>query len=77
MVLPLAHNSNRYPLLHPLAGLSGSDNLVTFMMARFPNPLTIQGTGAGAMPTFFALTPPPFMSKAFSTYCLMFVAHNS
>ncbi|KAI9595606.1 homoserine dehydrogenase-domain-containing protein [Syncephalis fuscata] len=43
----------RYPTSHPLAGLTGSDNMVAFTTARFPSPLIIQGAGAGAAVTAF------------------------
>jgi homoserine dehydrogenase len=33
--------------------LTGSDNLVAFTTKRFPNPLIIQGAGAGAAVTAF------------------------
>ena len=38
-----------YPLSHPFAGLSGSDNLITFTTSRYNSqPLVVRGPGAGA-----------------------------
>lgn len=38
-----------YPLSHPFAGLSGSDNLITFTSSRYNSqPLVVRGPGAGA-----------------------------
>ncbi|GAA6062096.1 hypothetical protein JCM10212_002346 [Sporobolomyces blumeae] len=39
----------KYPASHPFASaLSGSDNIVSFHSKRYPSPLTVQGSGAGA-----------------------------
>ncbi|GAA6012338.1 hypothetical protein JCM11491_007099 [Sporobolomyces phaffii] len=39
----------KYPASHAFASaLSGSDNIVSFHSKRYPSPLTIQGSGAGA-----------------------------
>ncbi|KAJ1918498.1 Homoserine dehydrogenase [Coemansia sp. S100] len=45
----------RYPLDHPFASLKGSDNIIAFTTDRFPNPLIIQGAGAGAAVTAFGI----------------------
>eukprot|EP00128_Syssomonas_multiformis_P015239 Colp12_sorted_trinity150504_noHs@33570 len=41
----------RYPKSHPFASLSGSDNVIAFTTKRYPNPLIVQGAGAGAAVT--------------------------
>ncbi|EDK43422.1 Homoserine dehydrogenase [Lodderomyces elongisporus] len=38
----------KYPFDHPFASLKGSDNVVAIKTDRYPNPLIIQGAGAGA-----------------------------
>lgn len=38
----------RYPFTHPFASLKGSDNIIAFKTKRYPNPLIVQGAGAGA-----------------------------
>lgn len=38
----------QYDFGHPFASLKGSDNVVSFTTERYPNPLIIQGAGAGA-----------------------------
>ncbi|CAG8512804.1 3917_t:CDS:2 [Scutellospora calospora] len=43
------------PLSHPFATLKGSDNMIAFTTQRFPNPLIIQGAGAGAAVTAFGI----------------------
>ncbi|CAG8798417.1 16505_t:CDS:2 [Racocetra persica] len=43
------------PLSHPFAALKGSDNIIAFTTQRFPNPLIIQGAGAGAAVTAFGI----------------------
>ena len=40
---------------HPFGSLKGSDNLVSFTTKYFPNPLVIQGAGAGAAVTAFGM----------------------
>ncbi|KAJ2502344.1 Homoserine dehydrogenase [Coemansia sp. RSA 1972] len=45
----------RYPLDHPFASLKGSDNIIAFTTERFPNPLIVQGAGAGAAVTAFGI----------------------
>ncbi|CAG8646244.1 8407_t:CDS:2 [Paraglomus occultum] len=40
---------------HPFASLKGSDNIIAFTTKRFPNPLIIQGAGAGAAVTAFGI----------------------
>ena len=41
--------ATRYPASHAFASaLSGSDNIVSFHSKRYPSPLTVQGSGAGA-----------------------------
>ncbi|KAJ2787284.1 Homoserine dehydrogenase [Coemansia interrupta] len=45
----------RYALDHPFASLKGSDNIIAFTTERFPNPLIIQGAGAGAAVTAFGI----------------------
>ncbi len=45
----------QYPLSHPFAALKGSDNIIAFTTKRFPNPLIIQGAGAGAAVTAFGM----------------------
>lgn len=45
-----------YPLSHPFASLKGSDNIISFQTERFdPQPLIIQGPGAGAAVTAFGI----------------------
>ncbi|KAJ3219713.1 Homoserine dehydrogenase [Dinochytrium kinnereticum] len=44
-----------YPFSHPFASLKGSDNIVAFTTRRFPNPLIVQGAGAGAAVTAFGM----------------------
>lgn len=39
---------NKYSFDHPFASLKGSDNVVSIKTDRYPNPLIIQGAGAGA-----------------------------
>lgn len=46
---------HRYPASHPFASLKGSDNIIAFTTERFPNPLIIQGAGAGAAVTAFGI----------------------
>ncbi|CAG8644912.1 14714_t:CDS:2 [Acaulospora colombiana] len=43
------------PSSHPFASLKGSDNIISFTTQRFPNPLIIQGAGAGAAVTAFGI----------------------
>ncbi|CAG8499663.1 5019_t:CDS:2 [Ambispora leptoticha] len=43
------------PVSHPFASLKGSDNIIAFTTRRFPNPLIIQGAGAGAAVTAFGV----------------------
>ena len=43
------------PFSHPFAALKGSDNIIAFTTERFPNPLIIQGSGAGAAVTAFGI----------------------
>lgn len=38
----------KYGFDHPFASLKGSDNVVSIITERYPNPLIIQGAGAGA-----------------------------
>ncbi|KAF8003342.1 hypothetical protein HF325_002587 [Metschnikowia pulcherrima] len=38
----------KYDFDHPFASLKGSDNVVSIKTQRYPNPLIIQGAGAGA-----------------------------
>ncbi|EGV64660.1 Homoserine dehydrogenase [Yamadazyma tenuis] len=38
----------KYGFDHPFASLKGSDNVVSIKTERYPNPLVIQGAGAGA-----------------------------
>ncbi|KAJ2230401.1 Homoserine dehydrogenase [Coemansia sp. RSA 1722] len=45
----------RYALDHPFASLKGSDNIIAFTTERFPNPLIIQGAGAGDAVTAFGI----------------------
>ncbi|KAK9722906.1 Homoserine dehydrogenase [Basidiobolus ranarum] len=45
----------RYPASHPFASLKGSDNIIAFTTERFPNPLIVQGAGAGAAVTAFGI----------------------
>ncbi|KAF9429699.1 hypothetical protein BGZ76_001139 [Entomortierella beljakovae] len=45
----------RYPASHPFASLKGSDNIIAFTTERFPSPLIIQGSGAGAAVTAFGI----------------------
>ncbi|KAG0228067.1 hypothetical protein BGX31_006724 [Mortierella sp. GBA43] len=45
----------RYPSSHPFASLKGSDNIIAFTTERFPSPLIIQGSGAGAAVTAFGI----------------------
>ncbi|ORX66785.1 homoserine dehydrogenase [Linderina pennispora] len=45
----------KYPLDHPFASLKGSDNIIAFTTERFPNPLIVQGAGAGAAVTAFGI----------------------
>ncbi|KAI9226296.1 MAG: homoserine dehydrogenase-domain-containing protein [Piptocephalis tieghemiana] len=46
---------NSYPTSHPFGALEGSDNMVAFTTRRFPNPLVIQGSGAGDEVTVFGI----------------------
>lgn len=41
----------QYAFDHPFAALKGSDNVVAITSERYPNPLIIQGAGAGAQVT--------------------------
>ncbi|CAG8653448.1 6592_t:CDS:2, partial [Funneliformis mosseae] len=43
------------PSSHPFASLKGSDNIIAFTTQRFPNPLIVQGAGAGAAVTAFGI----------------------
>ncbi|KAJ3296954.1 hypothetical protein HK104_000999 [Borealophlyctis nickersoniae] len=45
----------KYSASHPFASLKGSDNIIAFTTKRFPNPLIIQGAGAGAAVTAFGM----------------------
>jgi homoserine dehydrogenase len=56
-ILRDSHPHFSYPATHPFAGLSGSDNIIAFSTDRFPspNPLIIQGAGAGASVTVFGI----------------------
>lgn len=45
----------KYPSSHPFSSLKGSDNVIAFTTKRFPNPLIIQGAGAGAAVTAFGM----------------------
>ncbi|SCU91838.1 LAFA_0F06172g1_1 [Lachancea sp. 'fantastica'] len=38
----------KYDVSHPFASLKGSDNVVSIQTDRYPNPLIVQGAGAGA-----------------------------
>lgn len=38
----------KYDASHPFASLKGSDNVISIKTQRYPNPLVIQGAGAGA-----------------------------
>lgn len=38
----------KYDASHPFASLKGSDNIISFTTKRYPNPLIVQGAGAGA-----------------------------
>lgn len=38
----------KYDFDHPFASLKGSDNVVSIKTERYPNPLIVQGAGAGA-----------------------------
>lgn len=45
-----------YPQSHPFASLKGSDNIISFTTERFsPQPLIVQGPGAGARVTAFGV----------------------
>ncbi|KAJ3064222.1 hypothetical protein HDU98_012343 [Podochytrium sp. JEL0797] len=44
-----------YDASHPFASLKGSDNIIAFTTKRFPNPLIVQGAGAGAAVTAFGI----------------------
>ncbi|KAJ3024591.1 UNVERIFIED_CONTAM: hypothetical protein HDU68_007992 [Siphonaria sp. JEL0065] len=44
-----------YDASHPFAALKGSDNIIAFTTRRFPNPLIIQGAGAGDAVTAFGM----------------------
>ncbi|KAJ3298378.1 hypothetical protein HDU79_010964 [Rhizoclosmatium sp. JEL0117] len=44
-----------YDASHPFAALKGSDNIIAFTTKRFPNPLIVQGAGAGAAVTAFGI----------------------
>ncbi|OMH84626.1 Bifunctional aspartokinase/homoserine dehydrogenase 1, chloroplastic [Zancudomyces culisetae] len=45
----------RYPTSHAFANLKPGDNIVSFTTKYFPNPLIIQGAGAGADVTAFGI----------------------
>ena len=59
VVDPVGGNSSvalkKYPLTHPFASLTGSDNIIAFTTKRFPSPLLIQGAGAGSSVTAFGM----------------------
>lgn len=38
----------KYDFSHPFASLKGSDNVISIKTERYPNPLIVQGAGAGA-----------------------------
>ncbi|KGK32350.1 hypothetical protein JL09_g7042, partial [Pichia kudriavzevii] len=38
----------KFDFSHPFASLKGSDNVISIKTDRYPNPLIIQGAGAGA-----------------------------
>lgn len=38
----------KYDVSHPFASLKGSDNVISFTTKRYPNPIIVQGAGAGA-----------------------------
>lgn len=38
----------KYNASHPFASLKGSDNVISIQTERYPNPMVIQGAGAGA-----------------------------
>ncbi|KAI9339956.1 homoserine dehydrogenase-domain-containing protein [Obelidium mucronatum] len=44
-----------YDASHPFASLKGSDNIIAFTTRRFPNPLIVQGAGAGDDVTAFGI----------------------
>ncbi|KAI8614621.1 homoserine dehydrogenase-domain-containing protein [Chytriomyces sp. MP71] len=44
-----------YDASHPFASLKGSDNIIAFTTRQFPNPLIVQGAGAGAAVTAFGM----------------------
>ncbi|KAH6560410.1 hypothetical protein BASA50_006615 [Batrachochytrium salamandrivorans] len=48
-------NMVAYDKGHPFASLKGSDNIVAFTTKRFPNSLIVQGAGAGAAVTAYAM----------------------
>ncbi|RHZ87970.1 hypothetical protein Glove_27g22 [Diversispora epigaea] len=59
-VIDLAHGEKSVKLVslpstHPFSSLKGSDNIIAFTTQRFPNPLIIQGAGAGAAVTAFGI----------------------
>ena len=44
----LSAQMRRYPIEHPFANLSGSDNIVSFQTARYNSqPMLVRGPGAG------------------------------
>lgn len=45
-----------FDLSHPIAALKGSDNIISFTTERYPNPLIIQGAGAGGEVTAMGVT---------------------
>ncbi|KAJ3312303.1 hypothetical protein HDV04_003196 [Boothiomyces sp. JEL0838] len=45
----------KFDASHPFASLKGSDNIIAFYTKRFPNPLIVQGAGAGAEVTAFGM----------------------
>lgn len=46
----------KFDASHPIAGLKGSDNIINFYTKRYPNPLIIQGAGAGGDVTAMGVT---------------------
>ncbi|KAG2733760.1 hypothetical protein G9P44_003285 [Scheffersomyces stipitis] len=38
----------KYPFDHPFSALKGSDNVISIKTERYPNPLIVQGAGAGS-----------------------------
>ncbi|KAI9204535.1 homoserine dehydrogenase-domain-containing protein [Polychytrium aggregatum] len=60
----------RYDASHPFASLKGSDNIIAFTTKRFPSPLIVQGSGAGAAVTAHGIFSDILRINAITSYAL-------